>query len=222
MVARFRDRADGGRRLAAKLGHLGPLNPRVLALPRGGVPVGYEVACALGAPLDVFIVRKLGVPGHEELAMGAVASGGIRVLNLPLIEELRIPKELVERIAERETLEIARREVRYREGRPLVDMRDRPVILVDDGLATGATMFAAVSAVRAGGAQHIVVAVPISSPDTCTQMRQYADQVVCAMTPEPLYAVGLWYEDFTQTTDDEVCALLARSAETAETRSAAS
>ncbi|WP_394848724.1 phosphoribosyltransferase [Pendulispora brunnea] len=225
MVARFKNRAEGGRRLAAKLEHLGPMNPMVLALPRGGVPVGYEVARALGLPLDVFIVRKLGVPGHEELAMGAVASGGIRVLNSALIAELGIPKELVERVAEREMREIARRETRYRDGRPPADVHDHLAILVDDGLATGATMFAAVSAVRASGAKHIVVAVPISSPDTCSQMRQHADEVICAMTPEPLYAVGLWYEDFTQTTDEEVCALLAQTAgaaDTAHTRRAAS
>jgi predicted phosphoribosyltransferase len=182
----------------------------VLALPRGGVPVGYEVARALGAPLDVFLVRKLGVPGYEELAMGAVASGGVRVLNDEIVRGLGISEHGIDVAVAREMEELARRERLYRGDRPPPDVAGRTVILVDDGLATGATMRAAVAALREQQPTRIVVAVPTASPDTCEVLKAEADDVVCAITPEPFFAVGHWYEDFTQTTDDEVRELLAR------------
>jgi predicted phosphoribosyltransferase len=184
----------------------------VLALPRGGVPVAYEVAQALDAPLDVFLVRKLGVPGHEEFALGAIASGGVRVINQDAVRGLRIPPATIDAIAAREQQELERRERLYRGDRPAPDVRGRTVILVDDGLATGATMSAAVQALRQQGAGRIVVAVPIAPSDTCDQLREVVDDIVCAVTPAPFHAVGLWYEDFSQTTDDEVRDLLARSA----------
>ena len=209
----FRDRADAGRRLAAKLRrYMGRDDVVVLALPRGGVPVGYEVARALGAPLDVFGVRKLGVPGHEELAMGAIASGGVRVLNEEVVRQLGIPAALIEQVAAREGHELERRESAYRDGRPRPDVRDKIVILVDDGLATGATMRAAVAALRRLDPARIVVAVPVGAHDTCAELTDEADEVVCGVTPEPFVAVGIWYEDFGQTTDDEVRDLLARAA----------
>ena len=212
-VRRFRDRLEAGRVLAALLTtYANRPDVLVLALPRGGVPVADEVAGALEAPLDVLIVRKLGVPGHEELALGAIASGGVRVLNDDLIEALRIPPELVEAVAAREERELARRERVYREGRPPVELRDRTVVLVDDGLATGATMRAAVQALRQRGAARIVVAVPTAARATCEALRAIADDVVCATTPEPFYAVGEWYEDFSETTDDEVRDILRRAA----------
>lgn len=208
---RFRDRRDAGRKLAEKLtSQVNAPNVLVLALPRGGVPVADEVARALKAPLDIFLVRKLGVPGHEELAMGAVATGGISVLNREIIRGLDIPDNAIEAIAAREQQELSRRELLYRDGRPGPDVRDRTVILVDDGLATGATMRAAVQALRRQHPARIVAAVPTASPDTCEALKAEADEIVCAMTPEPFVAVGYWYEDFTQTTDDEVRALLAR------------
>jgi predicted phosphoribosyltransferase len=182
----------------------------VLALPRGGVPVADEVARALGAPLDVFVVRKLGVPGSEELAMGAVATGGVRVLNDPPVNRLGIPDHLIDAVAVREGQELARRERLYRGGRPLLDVRDRTVILVDDGLATGATMHAAIAALRQLHPARIVVAVPTASPETCEEMRAEVDDVICAITPEPFQAVGRWYQDFAQTTDEEVQDLLTR------------
>ena len=182
----------------------------VLALPRGGVPVADEVARALGAPLDVFVVRKLGVPGSEELAMGAVATGGVRVLNDQLVNRLGIPDHLIDAVAVREGQELARRERLYRGGRPLLDVRDRTVILVDDGLATGATMHAAIAALRQLHPARIVVAVPTASPETCEEMRAEVDDVICAITPEPFQAVGRWYQDFAQTTDEEVQDLLTR------------
>jgi predicted phosphoribosyltransferase len=181
----------------------------VLALPRGGVPVAYEVARQLGAPLDIFLVRKLGVPGYEELAMGAIASGGVRVLNDQLMEMLRIPDDIIDEVAAWEQRELMRRERLYRGDRPPPDVRGRTVILVDDGLATGSTMQAAIKALRQQQPARIVVAVPTSSPDVCEQLRSQADEVVCAITPEPFHAVGLWYEDFAQTTDEEVRDLLA-------------
>jgi predicted phosphoribosyltransferase len=183
----------------------------VLALPRGGVPVAYEVARALGAPLDVFIVRKLGVPGYEELAMGAVATGGVRVLNDQVVSGMRIPDYVIDAVAAWEQQELARREQLYRGDRPPPDVRGRTVILVDDGLATGATMHAAIKALRQQEPAHIVVAVPTASPETCNELRSEVDDIICAITPEPFYAVGLWYEDFSQTTDEEVRELLARS-----------
>ncbi|MDB5219533.1 MAG: putative phosphoribosyl transferase [Myxococcaceae bacterium] len=209
---RFIDRRDGGRRLADALsGYAGTPGLVVLALPRGGVPVGYEVALALGAALDVFVVRKLGFPNHPELAMGAIASGGACVLNEDLIRRSGISDAVVSRVAARELREIARREHEYRDGRPPLPLGGKTVILVDDGLATGATMRSAVEAVREQAPARLVVAIPIAAPESCREMRTVADDVVCAMTPEPLRAVGLWYENFEQITDAEVRALLVAS-----------
>jgi predicted phosphoribosyltransferase len=208
---RFRNRTDAGRQLAEKLAaYANRPDVLVLALPRGGVPVGFEVARELGAPLDVFLVRKLGVPGYEELAMGAVATGGVRVLNDEIVRGLGISEHEIDAAAARELQELARRQRLYRGDRPLPDIAGRTIILVDDGLATGATMRAAIAAVRQPQPARIVVAVPTASPDTCEALKAEADDVVCAMTPEPFLAVGHWYEDFTQTTDDEVRELLAR------------
>jgi predicted phosphoribosyltransferase len=213
MPSRFRDRRDAGCLLAARLAaYTHRPDVIVLALPRGGVPVAYEVARALDAPLDVFVVRKLGVPGHEELAMGAVATGGVRVLNEPVVQSLRIPGHVIDAVAAREEEELRRRERLYRADRPPSDVRGRTVILIDDGLATGATMQAAVEALRQQEPARIVVAVPTGSPETCEALRGQVDEVVCAVTPEPFFAVGLWYEDFSQTTDEEVRELLARAA----------
>jgi len=209
----FRDRADAGRRLAAKLRPLaGREDVIVLALPRGGVPVGFEVARGLGVPLDVFLVRKLGTPGREELAMGAIASGGVRVLNTEIVRALGITPDEIAGAAAREAGELRRREEAYRDGRPAPDLRGKTVILVDDGLATGSTMRAAVAAVRKLGPARGVVAVPVGAAETCQEFRGVADDVVCVDTPEPFFAVGNWYEDFAQTTDDEVRDLLARAA----------
>jgi predicted phosphoribosyltransferase len=206
----FRDRREAGRQLAKHLAaYANRPDVLVLALPRGGVPVGYEVAQALHAPLDVFLVRKLGLPGHEEFAMGAVASGGVRVLNRDVVEQLHIPDEVIDAVARRELQELERRERAYRGDRPFPDVRGKIVILVDDGLATGSTMRAAAEALRQQGPARVVVAVPAGSPETCNEFRQEVDEIVCAITPEPFYAVGLWYDDFSQTTDDEVRALLA-------------
>ena len=205
----FRDRRDAGRQLARLLkAYAHRPDVLVLALPRGGVPVGFEVARALGAPLDVLLVRKLGVPGHEELAMGAVASGGVRVLNRDVVEHLNVPPRVIERVTARELRELERRERAYRDDRPPPEIRDRTLILVDDGLATGSTMRAAVSALRQKGPREIVVAVPTAAPQTCEELRSEADQVVCTITPEPFYAVGIWYQDFSETSDDEVRRLL--------------
>jgi putative phosphoribosyl transferase len=208
----FRDRNEAGRLLAEKLRrYAGYPNIIVLALPRGGVPVGYEVAHVLGAPLDIFLVRKLGVPGYEELAMGAVASGGVRVLNEEVVRVLRIPENVIDAVAEWEQQELARRARVYRDDRPEPDVAGRTVILVDDGLATGSTMLAAIQALRQQQPAMLIMAVPTAPPDTCEEMRSRADDVVCAITPEPFYSVGLWYENFSQTTDEEVRELLARS-----------
>ena len=208
---RFRNRTDAGRRLAEKLTpYANRPDVLVLALPRGGVPVGCEVARALGVPLDVFLVRKLGVPGYEELAMGAVATGGIRVVNDEIVRGLGISEHEIDAVVARELPELARRERLYRGDRPPPDVAGRTVILVDDGLATGATMRAAIHALRQQRPAGIVVAVPTASPDTSETLKTEADDVVCDMTPEPFFAVGHWYEDFTQTTDDEVRELLAR------------
>jgi len=209
----FRDRAEGGRVLAQRLRRIvDGQSVLVLALPRGGVPVGFEIARAFHADLDIFLVRKLGVPGREELAMGAIASGGVRVLNHSLIEQLGIPAAAIDRVTERERREIARRESLYREGRPPLPIAKRTVILVDDGLATGATMLAAARAVRTQDPEKIVVAVPVASPEACNEFREQVDEVVCAETPENFQAVGVWYKDFSQTTDDEVRELLERAA----------
>src|SRR4029453_222986 len=210
----FRDRSDAGRLLASKLAaYANHPDVLVLALPRGGVPVAYEVARALGAPLDIFLVRKLGVPGYEELAMGAIATGGVRVVNDQLVGGLGIPDYIVDEVAAWEQQELMRRDRLYRGDRPPPDVRGRTVILVDDGLAPGPTMLAAVKALRQQQPARIVVAVPTASPETCEQLRAEVDDIICAITPEPFHAVGLWYEDFSQTTDEEVRDLLARSAE---------
>jgi predicted phosphoribosyltransferase len=210
----FRDRAEAGRMLAAKLvRYANRSDAVVLGLPRGGVPVAYEVARELHAPLDVFLVRKLGLPGHEELAMGAIATGGVRVLNEDVVRALGIPEDIIESVASREQQELERRERIYRGNRPPVDVRDRIVILVDDGLATGSSMRAAVAALRQQGPGRIVIAVPIGALQTCRELREEADEVVCLYTPEPFHAVGLWYEDFSQTTDQEVHDLLERAQE---------
>ena len=208
----FRDRYEAGRQLAAKLSAYAERSDVVvLALPRGGVPVAFEVARALGAPLDVFLVRKLGVPGHEELALGAIASGGVRVLNAEVVRELGIAPDAIEAVTTRETEELARRERVYRDDRPAPEVAGRTVILVDDGLATGATMRAAVAALGAEGVARLVVAVPVAAADTCDAFRTEVDEIVCAVTPEPFYAVGFWYEDFTPTPDAEVHDLLSRA-----------
>ncbi len=213
MSLRFADRHQAGVALASSLtAYAGRADVLVLALPRGGVPVGYEVARALGAPLDVFMVRKLGVPGHEELAMGAIASGGVRVMNDGVLHALRVPPGAVDEVAAREGEELERRERAYREGRPPPEVEGRTVLLVDDGLATGATMRAAAAAVRELGPARIVVAVPVAARETCEMMEEEVDEVVCALTPDPFQAVGLWYDDFSQTTDEEVGALLSAAA----------
>jgi predicted phosphoribosyltransferase len=207
--AHFADRREGGRRLADELTpYAGRSDVVVLGLPRGGVPVAFEVASALRAPLDVFVVRKLGVPGHEELAMGAIASGGVRVLNQDVVEASRVGPEEVERVTQRELETLSGQERRFRGDRPPIEVKDRTAIAVDDGLATGATMRAAVTALRELGAAAIVVAVPTAPRETCEAMRSLADEVVCATTPDPFMAVGLWYADFTPVTDDEVQSVL--------------
>jgi erythromycin esterase-like protein/predicted phosphoribosyltransferase len=211
-VRRFRDRTEAGQVLAERLRHYaGREDVVVLGLPRGGVPVAYEVANELDAPLDVYVVRKLGLPGHEELAFGAIATGGVRVLNKELIERLRLPAEWVEAIDAKERRELERRERAYRGERPPPDLTGRTVILVDDGLATGSTMLAAVEAVRVDDPARVVVAVPIAAPEVCEALRAVADEVVCVATPRRMHAVGLWYEDFSQTSDEEVHELLARA-----------
>jgi predicted phosphoribosyltransferase len=213
MANRFRDRREAGGRLAAHLAaYAGRPDVVVLALPRGGVPVASEVARALGAPLDVFLLRKLGVPFHRELAMGAIASGGVRVLNTAILEALGIPVEAVDAVAREEEAELARREREYRGDRAAPDVRGKVVILVDDGLATGATMRAAATALRRLGPARIVVAVPTASAEACADLAEAADEVVCAETPAPFLAVGAWYEDFSETTDDDVRRLLAQAA----------
>ena len=210
----FPDRAEAGRQLAEKLEKYAGLDDViVLGLPRGGVPVAYEVAKRLRAPLDVFIVRKLGVPGFEELAAGAIASGGVRVLNEDVARALPNADEIIESVTAKETAELQRREQSYRDGRPAPELSGKTIILVDDGLATGATMRAAVKALRQRGAATIVVAVPVGPPDTCREFEDEADEVVCASEPEFFQAVGQYYEDFSQTSDDEVRDLLARAAQ---------
>ena len=209
---RFRDRFDAGRELAARLSaYAGRSDVQVLGLPRGGVPVAFEVARALRAPLDVFLVRKLGLPGQPELAMGAIASGGVRVLNENLLRGLAVDPGLVEAVTRTEQAELARRERVYRAGRAAPDLRGKTVLVVDDGLATGTTMQAAVAALRQHPPERIVVAVPVGAVETCAELELEADRVVCALTPESFYAVGQWYRDFSQTSDEEVCALLARA-----------
>jgi putative phosphoribosyl transferase len=213
----FANRTEAGRLLAEKLAkYAGRDDVIVLGLPRGGVPVAYEVARHLRAPLDVFLVRKLGVPGFEELAAGAIASGGVRVLNEDVLRALPNAEQTIESITARETAELERREHEYREGRPAPELQNRIAILIDDGLATGATMRAAVKALRQRGAAKIVVAVPVGPPDTCREMAQEADEVVCLSTPVFFQAVGQYYEDFSQISDEEVRDLLARAAPAAD------
>lgn len=208
----FQDRAEAGQFLAHKLLHYADRSDViVLGLPRGGVPVAYEVAQTLDAPLDVFIVRKLGVPGQEELAMGAIAIGDVRILNKQLIEERNISRPEIETVIAQEQAELARRLKLYRGDMPLPAVEGRTCILVDDGLATGASMWAAVVALRKLDPAYIVVAVPVAAEETCAMFRHEVDEVVCGITPEPFQAVGVWYEVFSQTTDEEVRSLLQRA-----------
>ena len=212
MAPIFRDRADAGQVLAARLGaYAGQADALVLGLPRGGVPVAREVASALRLSLDVFLVRKLGVPGHEELAMGAIASGGVRVINAEVVAGLRIPAATIEEVAAAQGRELERRERAYRGDRPAVDARGLVAILVDDGMATGATMRAAVAALRPVGPRRIVVAVPVAAAPTCRELADEVDEVVCAFTPDPFYAVGLWYADFAESSDAAIARLLAEA-----------
>lgn len=207
----FRDRADAGRQLADALrDYTGRPGRLVLGLPRGGVPVAFEVADALDAPLDIFLVRKLGVPGHEELAMGAIASGGVRVMNARVVTELELTEDTVAAVAAAEQRELERRERLYRGDRPAPSLRDRSIVLVDDGLATGASMRAAVGAARGQAARRIVVAVPVAPRDTCEELRREVDEIVCLSTPEPFGGVGLWYADFAPVSDEEIRDLLSR------------
>ena len=206
----FRNRHDAGSALARRLTFYGGrADVSVLALPRGGVPVAFEIAMALGAPLDVFLVRKLGLPGHEELALGAIASGGARVLDPDVLREYRVSKGEIARVTAVELRELRRREIAYRAGRPPLDVRDRTVILVDDGLATGSSMRAALAALEALSPARVVVAVPVAPRSTVLSLERVADEVVCLATPEPFLAVGNFYEHFEQVSDEEVCDLLA-------------
>jgi putative phosphoribosyl transferase len=209
----YRDRTEAGQILAT---HVVPVvsdsKPLVLALPRGGVPVAFEVARALHAELDVFLVRKLGLPGHEELAIGAIASGGVRVLNRELIEELHISEDLINRVTAVEEEELKRREHLYRQNRPPVAVSGRTLIVIDDGLATGASMMAGIRALRPQNPRRIIVAVPVAAAETCNEFRAEADEIICPATPEPFGAVGAWYVDFSQTTDTEVRKLLEQAA----------
>ncbi|MBD2346583.1 phosphoribosyltransferase [Anabaena subtropica] len=205
----FKDRTAAGQVLAKKLAdYANRPNILVLALPRGGVPVGFEVAKALNAPLDVLVVRKLGVPDNEELAMGAIASGGVRILNQSIVNQFQIPDEVIARVAVQQERELKRRENMYRGDRPFPDLKGQTVILVDDGLATGATMWAAVMSVKQQQPKEVVIAVPVAAPETCEEMQSKVEKIICANTPTPFYSVGLWYEKFPQTTDDEVRELL--------------
>jgi predicted phosphoribosyltransferase len=214
----FTNRREAGIELASKLRqYAGRNDVVVLALPRGGVPVAFEVAEALDVPLDIFLVRKLGLPGHPELAMGAIASGGVRVLNEDVVRWYGVPDRAIEAVARQELTELERREREYRQGRPMIDLRGKTVILVDDGLATGSTMKAAVEAVRRLGPAHVIVAVPVGAPSTCEELTDITDETVCARTPEPFSAVGQWYYDFSQTTDEEVRQLLEEHAKRVNT-----
>ncbi len=205
----FRDRVQAGQLLSRKLKHYANRDDViVLALPRGGVPVAREVARQLHAPLDVFLVRKLGTPGQEELAMGAIASGGVRVLNDEVVDILKVPPQVIDSVTAKEMRELTRRERLYREGRSAPDVTGRTVILVDDGLATGSTMRAAVVALRRSRPKRIVVAVPVAAASTCRDLREEADEVICLHMPEPFYSVGFWYEDFSQASDEEIREML--------------
>lgn len=209
---RFLDRRDGGRQLAEKLSEYAD-QPDViaLALPRGGVPVAYEVARALDIPLDLLIVRKLGLPGREELAIGAIASGGIRILNEDIVHALSVDPRVIDRVTEREMEELQRRQQQYRGDRAAIEVRDRTVILIDDGLATGASMLAAVQALRIRNPARIIVAVPAAAPQAIDLLQKKVDRIVCVMAPDPFEGVGKWYEDFSQTTDEEVRMILEKS-----------
>lgn len=213
MSERFLNRTEAGRQLAAELTRYASRSDvLVLGLPRGGVPVAFEIALALDAPLDVFVVRKLGLPGHEEFGIGAIASGGVRVVDESVLRAYGVDADVLDRITERERRELERREQLYRDERPFPSVADRIVILVDDGLATGSTMRAAIAALRAEHPREVVVAAPVGAPETCAAIAQLADDLVCLETPDPFYAVGLWYQDFEQTDDEEVHDLLERAA----------
>ena len=214
MEEQFANRTEAGKVLATRLAaYANTLNTLVLALPRGGVPVAYEVAIRLHLPLDVMVVRKLGVPGREEMAFGAIASGGVRLLNRETIRSWQISKRAIESITAQEQRELERRENAYRDDRPKPVIKGKTILLIDDGLATGATMHAAVTALRQQHPARIVIAVPTAAPSTCAQFRHEVDEIVCAITPDPFEAVGRWYKDFTQTTDDQVRDLLRRAAQ---------
>jgi len=209
----FRDRAHAGRVLGKRVAEaVRDRSALVLGLPRGGVPVAFEVAQVLGAELDIFLVRKLGLPGQEELAIGAIASGGVRILNESLISELQLSLQIIDQITAREERELKRREELFRQGKPPIAVQGRAIILVDDGLATGASMKAAARALRLQGPKSITAAVPVAAQQTCDEFRMNVDEIVCAYTPAPFLAVGMWYEDFSQTTDQEVQQLLAEAA----------
>jgi putative phosphoribosyl transferase len=209
----FRDRIQAGRRLSKKLAfYADSSDVIILALPRGGVPVGYEVAKALHAPLDVFVVRKLGAPGQEELAMGAIATGGVRVINEEVVRLLHIQQGAIDSVAAKETQELLRRNRLYRGTRPPPDVKDRTIILVDDGLATGSTMRAAVAALRQQEPKRIVVAVPVAAGQTCHELSAEVDELICCFEPDPFYSVGFWYEDFSQASDDSIRELIDRAA----------
>ena len=212
MLTQFRDRTEAGKLLAAQLAaYANQQDPIVLALPRGGVPVGFEIAQALHVPLDVIVVRKLGVPGQEELAMGAIATGGIRILNKDVVQFLNIPDEVIDDITAQELQELERREHLFRGERPAYDVGGRTVILVDDGIATGATMHAAVAAIKQRQPTRIIIAVPTAAPSTCDEFAAEVDELVCVIRPEPFIAVGYWYRQFSQTSDEEVRSLLERA-----------
>ena len=211
MKTRFRDRTHAGRALAAQLtAYANRPDTLVLGLPRGGVPVAYEVAQALNLPLDICLVRKLGVPGHKELAMGAIASDGVRVLNYDVLSWLAVSDKTLEHVAAHELHELQRRDRAYRGDRPRPKIRDRTVIVIDDGLATGATIKAALEVLRSQQPKKIVVAVPVAPRSACQELANQGYQIVCLATPEPFYAIGLWYENFAQTTDEQVRALLTK------------
>jgi len=218
----FQDRFEAGRVLGSRLSQFAHRNDViVLGLPRGGIPVAFEVARGLNSPLDVFVVRKLGVPGQEELAMGAIASSGIRVVNRTVVDSLGITNDDIEKAAAEQQPELERREEEYRNGRPMLDVHEQTAILIDDGLATGSSMRVAAVALRKRGPARIVIAVPVAAPSTCEELESEADQVVCAVTPESFQAVGQWYRDFRQTSDEEVRELLHRAAQFGTPRAAA-
>jgi putative phosphoribosyl transferase len=213
-MALFRDRRDAGRKLAKKLSaYANQSDVVVLALPRGGVPVAYEVALALNAPLDIFTVRKLGLPGHEELAMGAIATGGARVINQDIVRTFNVPRGVVETVAKQELKELERRERVFRGDRMMREIHDKTAILIDDGLATGASMQVAIMGLRAKDPARIIVAVPTAPLETCEVFKQLVDEMICGTTPEPFYGVSRWYEDFSQTTDEEVQTLLEQASQ---------